>query len=167
MGCHFRSKTQSILLVIERYTELVEQPVKASFLQVEEDISVTMPSASSLLGDKLVAFAPSTIGYPYQPIARSGKEGEPRPIKVLKHLFDLGVLADLGENMAHTIATYDKIFQEQLKFRGADITMEAALDDTQDAAFWVSRVDGKKAPKNEPKLEYMTTSFKSYGVNGF
>jgi hypothetical protein len=149
------------------YVELVEQPVKVPFLQVEEDISVTMPSASSLLGDKLAAFAPSTIGYPYQPISRSGKEGEPRPIKVLKHLFDLGVLAELGENMAHTIGTYDKVFQEQLKFRGAGITMEEALNDTQDAAFWVSRVGGRKLPKGEAKLRYMAQGIKALGSHLF
>lgn len=144
------------------YAQLVEQRVEAPFLEIEEDVSVPMPSASCLLGDKLAAFAPSTIGYPYQPISRTGREGEPRPIKVLKHLFDLGVLAELGTNMTHTIRTYEKIFEEQLKFRGKafekqgiQISRDVALDDSQDAAFWAARVGGRRLPKGEAKLNFM------------
>lgn len=145
------------------YARLVEQPVQAQFLEIEEPISVQMPSACSLLGDKLATFAPSTIGYPYQPISRTGKEGEPRPIKVLKHLFDLGILAGIQTNMSETITTYGNVYKEQLKFRGSDITIDAALDDTQDAAFWVSRVGGRKLPKGEPKLDFMAKGINALG----
>ena len=149
------------------YATLVEQPLKAAFLEIEEEISVIMPNACSLLGDKLATFAPSTIGYPYQPISRTGKEGEPRPIKVLKHLFDLGVLAGLNLSIADTISTYERVFAEQLKIRGDHITMDAALDDTQDAAFWVSRVGGRRAPKDEPKLDFMAKGIRALASHLF
>jgi hypothetical protein len=150
------------------YAQLVEQPVRVSFLDLVEEIKVPMPSASCLLGDKLAAFAPSTIGYLYQPISRGGRETEPRPIKVLKHLFDLGVLAELGENMADAIASYERIFEEQLKFRadvfqqrGIEMTPDLALDDSQDAAFWAARVGGRRLPTNEDKLTFMQSGIRA------
>ena len=143
------------------YARLVEQPVQARFLVIEESITVQMPSACSLLGDKLATFAPSTIGYPYHPISRAGKEGEARPIKVLKHLFDLGILAGIQTNMRETITTYERIFEEQLKFRDNPISIDDALSDTQDAAFWVSRVSGRKLPKGEAKIEFMAKGIKA------
>ena len=150
------------------YAQLVEQTVRAPFLEQVEEITVPMPSASCLLGDKLAAFAPSTIGYLYQPISRSGRETEPRPIKVLKHLFDLSVLAELGTNMADAIASYERIFEEQLKFRadvfqqrGIEMTPDLALDDSQDAAFWAARVGGRRLPENENKLIFTQSGIRA------
>lgn len=149
------------------YARLIEQRVTFPNLEIKEEVTVQMPNASCLLGDKLAAFAPSTIGYPYQPISRSGREGEPRPIKVMKHLFDLGVLANLAENMADTHFTYGKVFEEQLRFREAFITRDEALDDTQDAAFWAARVDGRRAPENEKKLNFMRAGIRALGSHLF
>ncbi|MFP4260940.1 MAG: nucleotidyl transferase AbiEii/AbiGii toxin family protein [Opitutales bacterium] len=150
------------------YARIDEQPVRVPFLEQVEAIKVPMPSASCLLGDKLAAFAPSTIGYPYEPISRGGRETEPRPIKVLKHLFDLGVLAELGDNMTDAIASYERIFAEQLKFRadifqrrGIAMTPELALDDSQDAAFWAARVGGRRLAGNEKKLIFMQNGIRA------
>ena len=77
------------------YAKLITAPVKTSFLEIEEETRVNIPCASSLLGDKIAAFAPTTIGFPYQPIIRrTGDPGEPRPIKIVKHLFDIAELAE-------------------------------------------------------------------------
>lgn len=126
------------------YAALDEKPVRTTFLELEEEVKVFLPSPSSLLGDKVAAFAPSTIGYPYQPIvAATGEYGEQRPIKVVKHLFDIGVLAGEATDPAQTIATYRAIHAEQTKYRKLDCSLAEALADTQDAAFWVARGDGR------------------------
>lgn len=127
------------------YSRLVEAPVNASFLEIEEETRVRIPSASCLLADKVACFAPTTIGYPYDPIvAASGKTPEFRPIKVIKHLFDIGVLAEISTNAEETIATYRNIHAEQLRFRGAEFSLEDALKDTQQAAYHVCRLGGQK-----------------------
>ena len=139
-----------VIVAENPYAALTESPVQAGFLELEEAASVFLPSPSSLLGDKITAFAPSTIGYPYQPlVASTGAPSEQRPIKVLKHLFDIAVLAELASNLDEAEATYRAIHAEQVKYRGLSCTMAEALEDTQDAAFWVSRVDGRPPEENE------------------
>ena len=68
---------------------------------------------------------------------------EPRPIKVIKHFYDNGVLADIATDAGEAIATYRKIHAEQIKFRGTSHTLEDALHDSQMAAYHVCRVGGK------------------------
>lgn len=127
------------------YARTIEAPVNASFLEIHEETRVRIPSASCLLADKIAAFAPTTIGYPYYPIvAATGLPTEPRPIKVIKHLYDIGVLADLAADTGETITTYRNIHAEQIKFRGVDHSLEDTLRDTQMAAYHVCRIGGQK-----------------------
>jgi hypothetical protein len=139
-----------VIMAENPYAAVAERTVEAGFVEIEEAVSVFLPSPSSLLGDKIAAFAPSTIGYPYQPlVAATGEPSEQRPIKVVKHLFDIAVLAELAGNMLEAEVTYRAIHAEQVKYRGLACTMAEALADTQDAAFWVSRVDGRPPEENE------------------
>lgn len=127
------------------YAQTIEATVNASFLEIEEETRVRIPTASSLLADKIAAFAPTTIGYPYYPIvAATGLPSEPRPIKVIKHLYDIGVLADIATDPGEVIATYRNIHAEQIKFRGTDHTLDDSLHDTQIAAYHVCRIGGKR-----------------------
>jgi hypothetical protein len=127
------------------YARTIEATVNASFLEISDETRVQIPTASCLLADKIAAFAPTTIGYPYYPIvAATGLPTEPRPIKVIKHLYDIGVLADIATDTGEVIATYRNIHAEQIKFRGTDHTVEDALRDTQMAAYHVCRIGGKK-----------------------
>lgn len=142
------------------YAKVEQKSLARDFIVLNEDITVPIPSASSLLGDKLASFSPSTIGYPYEPITRSGDPGEPRPIKVIKHLFDLGELASIADDFVETIETYRKILPEQNLIRETDFTIDECLDDTQDAAFWVSRIGGRKLPP-EPKLDFLAKGIRA------
>lgn len=127
------------------YARLVKTPVNASFLEIEKETSVFIPSASCLLADKVACFAPTTIGYPYDPIvAASGKAPEFRPIKVIKHLFDIGILAEIATDAAETITTYRNIHAEQLRFRGGEFSLEDALKDTRQAAYHICRLGGQQ-----------------------
>lgn len=135
------------------YAQIEEVLIRTDFIELEEEVFARVPSASSLLADKLAAFAPTTIGYPYQPIgARTGLPGEPRPIKVIKHLYDLGELASLPINLTETLTTYDRILAEQLEFRKGDWTREQTLDDSQEAAFLISRIGGKRFKPSERSI---------------
>lgn len=131
------------------YAEIEVRTVLTPFIRIDEDVRVVMPTASSLLGDKLATFAPATIGYPYQPIiAATGEPGEPRPIKVVKHLFDVGELAGVAGNLSQTVETYRRVHAEQLRYRNSAWSIDQTLDDTQDASFWVGRLDGSPLEEN-------------------
>ena len=139
-----------VIVAESPYAAVAEKPVRAGFLELEGEVSVFLPSPSSLLGDKMAAFAPSTIGYPYQPlVAATGQLAEQRPIKVVKHLFDIGVLAELAGNMLEAEATYRAVHAEQVKYRGLACTGAETLADTQDAAFWASLIDVGPPEENE------------------
>lgn len=134
------------------YVRTIEAPVNASFLEIGGETLVRIPTASCLLADKIATFAPTTIGYPYQPIiAASGKPSEPRPIKVIKHLYDIGILAEIATDAGEAIATYRNIHAEQIKFRGTAHTLEDALHDTQTAAYHVCRIGGPKQNAANPQ----------------
>lgn len=127
------------------YAKLIKAPVTTSFLEIEEETYVNIPCASSLLGDKIAAFAPTTIGFLYEPIIRrTGDPGEPRPIKIVKHLFDIAELTNLASDANAIISTYTAIHAEQLEFRTGEWSIEETLADTQRAAYHVCRLGGSK-----------------------
>ncbi len=136
------------------YAATEEKVLRASFFEIEEEVQVTVPTADCLLADKLACFAPSTIGYPYQPIiARTGAPADPRPMKVVKHLFDVGELATSAGNLANAVQTYHAVHAEQVRWRGGDWTIDQTLDDTQDAAFWVCRRD-LMPPESHERIDF-------------
>lgn len=142
-----------VIVADSPYASVESRIVQTGFIEVDDEVSVLLPSPSSLLGDKMAAFAPSTIGFPYQPmVAATGEPSEQRPIKVVKHLFDISVLAGMAGNIAETQATYRAVHTEQVKYRALDCGLAEALTDTQDAAHWVSRVDGRPPEENEKTI---------------
>jgi predicted nucleotidyltransferase component of viral defense system len=68
-----------VLFIENPYSETVKLPIKSDLLKTQEPyLFVTIPSANSILGDKITAFAPNTTGIKYN----SGKE-----IEIIKQLF--------------------------------------------------------------------------------
>ena len=131
-----------VLVQASPYPVIENREVRTSFVEVENPVKVKIPSINCLLGDKLSAFAPTTIGVLYQPYhKKTGEATEPRPIRVMKQLFDVGELFAVADNLPVVAETYRRIFTEQNKFRGGKFTVEHALDDTLDAAYWLSQTD--------------------------
>jgi len=137
-----------VLAAENPYAALVEKELNAGFVEPVESVTLPLPSVSSLLGDKLAAFAPGTIGFPYQRVSRKGEDLPPLPGYVVKHLYDLGQLAGLADTLADTVATYDRIHAEQCEWRGPH-DRNACLDDTQSAARFASRVSDFKTKSTE------------------
>jgi len=99
------------------YAATEAKVVRASFFEIEEEVQVRVPTADCLLADKLACFAPSTIGYLYQPIVVStGAPGDPRPMKVVKHLFDVGELSIIAGNLNDAVQTYRAVHAKQLRW---------------------------------------------------
>ena len=72
----------------ECHLPLTVKPILTPFIEVEEEVTVTIPTVEGLLGDKLTAFSPNTIGVPFE-----NRNGESQSMQVAKQLFDVGFLA--------------------------------------------------------------------------
>jgi predicted nucleotidyltransferase component of viral defense system len=107
------------------YVETIEKEIKNEFLLTTgAEITVVVPSADCILGDKLTAFAPHTTGIPV---------GVGKSLEIAKQLFDVATLTDVMKNHEIMRCTYDNAVAEELAFRGLDIGKEEVLMDTINA----------------------------------
>ena len=114
--------------------QVVERPIQTSFLKPEREIKVKLPTVESLLGDKLTAFAPTTVG-----VQLRTPEGQPGDVmQVTKQLFDIGVLFDAATNYAEVAATYDAVHRLESEYRGNKHSRDACLADTFQACLAVT-----------------------------
>lgn len=139
------------------YHKLEERIVSTSFLELSDATKVSLPCASSLLADKVATFAPTTIGYPYKPLGGLGHPSDPRPIKVVKHLFDIGELAPLATDLEALRKTYASVHAEQTIYRNGSWTIKETLQDTRDAAYNVCRIGGPKQNQNNAEAQHHRT----------
>lgn len=133
-----------VLVTKSPHPVIEEKVVIADFVELEREVKVRIPSVNCLLGDKLAAFAPKTIGVLYQPYSKkTGEPTEPRPIRVMKQLFDVGELFAAATDLGAIASSYRQHFEEQNSYRGGKFTQEDALEDTLSAAYSLSQIDFK------------------------
>ena len=78
----------------------------------------------------------------------------------MKQLFDVGELFAVADNLQVVGETYHRIFTEQNRYRGGKFTIQQALEDTLDAAYWLSQTGLL------PKIENKKTEFFRRGKEG-
>jgi len=115
-------------------------PIKHDIFQVEKEILVKVPTVNSLFGDKLTAFAPSTIGILYD---------KNRSMQIIKQLFDLGELFHWITDCKEVAKSYDAFGQIASKYKGQKYTRNDTLDDTIDASYLISQLDLRGAIEND------------------
>lgn len=128
-----------VLFAKNYYASTVEKSINNELIQViDPDISVTVPSANCILGDKLTAFAPRTTGIGFQ-----------KDLEVIKQLFDVATLIDEITKFSEVKDTYRRVVRSEIEYRGIDIEPEDALKDTiQACACIISR--GRIKPEEYP-----------------
>ena len=95
---------------------------------IEPYAKVQIPDTNNILGDKLTAFAPSTIGVPYHKGNKlCGKE-------IIKQLYDIGNLFDLVTDITAVTQAYHTIAEREITYRGLECTIDEVLQDTMDTA---------------------------------
>jgi len=122
-------KPQKILLDIlfeeNCYIETKEIPIKSPLLKTDGiEVNVTVPTIDCILGDKLTAFAPNTIGVPYE------KKGIGRELEVAKQLYDVSNLFDVFSDLKIVKDTYNKIALKEFDYRNMKQSTLFSLDDT-------------------------------------
>lgn len=92
-----------VLFADNHYPTVIERTLETEWLlQNDKPVIVRTPDINSITGDKLTAFAPNTIGVPYN--MEKGKE-------IMKQLFDVGCLFHLLTDME----VFKKSFTESAK----------------------------------------------------
>ena len=123
-----------VLFEENHYSKLWQKEIKNEIVLTKgEPIYVNIPSPESLLGDKLTAFAPKTIGV--RPITeKSDGKIIDKKVEVIKQFFDVASLYDFIDNFNDVIISYNKTAESELKYRGLKISIKDCLMDTFEAA---------------------------------
>jgi hypothetical protein len=117
--------------------------IVAPFFIAEREVKVSIPSIDSLLGDKLTAYAPNTIGILHHARRRTD---------IVKQLFDVAALFDAASDLSIAAEVYEALHAKQLKYRNASFTLEDTLNDTIETGFLYSQLDLKGGTRNEHGL---------------
>lgn len=123
-----------VLFEENHYSKIWQKEIKNEIVITKgKPIYVNIPSPESLLGDKLTAFAPKTIGV--RPLVeKSDGKIIDKKVEVIKQFFDVALLYDLVDNFNDVIISYNKTAESELKYRGLEISIKDCLMDTFKAA---------------------------------
>ena len=123
-----------VLFEDNHYAELIQKEIKNNLLLTDgEPVFVTIPSVNSILGDKLTAFAPHTIGIRPHYEKENGAIVD-KKIEVIKQFFDVASLFDYATDMELISKTYKSTAYSELKYRGLNIDYETCLKDSYNEA---------------------------------
>lgn len=118
-----------ILYEENHYKRLVEKEISNELLLTDgENLKVTVPTIDCMLGDKMTAFAPHTIGIPI----RNNKDME-----VIKQFFDVAMLVEHIDRFEDVLDTYYAVSQTEIGYRGIECTGKNALEDSLLAAICI------------------------------
>ncbi|MBP93061.1 MAG: hypothetical protein CMC55_02960 [Flavobacteriaceae bacterium] len=138
-----------ILYTPNPYPELMEIPIAHDWIQTTGTVTaVLMPTFDAILGDKLTAFAPKTTGILYS---------KNRPVEIIKQLFDVAFLMDNITDLKVVQNSYNKVVDEEIKFRKLEVSAKQVLEDTQGACFVLSTRDA-----NSEEFKHL-----QLGINNF
>ena len=111
------------------YPRTVEKEVAVPFIVATgEKTYVSIPSHESILGDKLTAFAPTTIGV--NPFATSLRKPIDNRLQVMKQFYDIARLCDYISNLNEVFDSYRKCQEFENVFRDTKYTIRETLLDT-------------------------------------
>ncbi|KQC06524.1 MAG: hypothetical protein APR54_01610 [Candidatus Cloacimonas sp. SDB] len=106
-----------------RFPKIEEKEIKCDLLETDEALIVKIPTVESLLGDKLTAFAPDTIGIPLE-------DDTFRPVNVIKQLFDISLLFDAANDLQEINEAYNMSHKLNCEIRDQHFKIDETLNDT-------------------------------------
>ena len=118
------------------YPETTEKAIKAKWIETEVETNVIVATIDAITGDKLTAFAPNTIGIPYE------KGGRLATMEICKQLFDLSKLFERISNMKTVAASFYAFAKQEIEYRKEShpgLTPEQVLRDTIDTCVIITK----------------------------
>ena len=122
-------KEESVLLdVVKDECKLptADIEIKCGIIETENNKSVAIPTIEALLGDKLTAFAPTTIGVHF-----NKPNGDDNELQVIKQLFDVGELFNNVTDITKVKEAYLINFKTENGYSDNRFTIEEVLNDTK------------------------------------
>ncbi len=150
------------------YPSLVQAPIVNEWIQTDKDIvTVQIPSADAITGDKLTAYAPNTVGIRFRVEHADGGVTE-KQMEVMKQLFDLGILFDRITNLNHFRKSFDVTVQKEIAYRaGQNITIADILNDIINTSLMIASLGKFFDEKGDfPHIAKGLGQLKSYIYNG-
>ena len=91
--------------------------INTGLFDIETELSVKTPTIEGLLGDKLTAFAPNTIGVPFET-----KNGNSMVMQVVKQLYDIGELFDIANNFNNISIAFKTTYTKEAGYKDNDFS---------------------------------------------
>jgi len=151
-----------VLIEDTMYPDIISVPISSKWIEIEEEILVNIPSIDCIVGDKLTAFAPNTIGIPYE------KSGQSTSMEICKQLFDLSSLVDRIKDVKLVSRTYHLFAEKEIAYRQNELLISDTLSDTINTCLTIAkRGNGSELEKaNFNKLQNGIKAFKSFLMSG-
>lgn len=112
-------------------TELV--PIDSPFIKLEgEPVMVRVPAKEDILGDKLTAFGPDSIGIPRFKGERNCN------LEIIKQMYDVSRLFENVEDFSHTYETFLKVSGVELGYRHLEGQIDRYYEDVRATALCIS-----------------------------
>ena len=137
------------------YKKIVDKDIsKLPLVFSGSDMVVWVPTPEGLLGDKMTAVSPKTMGIPLN---------EKRAMEVLKQVIDLGELFKLASDIDDIRRSFSKTAEQENGFRGTAYSVEEVLDDVTDLAFKYSQSLLKGADNSFPDIALINDGLNKVG----
>lgn len=149
------------------YTNTIQQKIDNEWISTSDPYSlVAIPTVNAILGDKLTAFAPATIGVPYW----LGDENKTdKSIEIIKQLHDVSLLIDHCSDLEETWLVFNQIAARQIGYRKLQIGLNEVVEDIFSTAITIAKRDKNK---EEPfvsrfnELQQGISKFGTYLITG-
>ena len=120
------------------YTNTQKLHIDSPFLKQEgAPLMVTVPAKEDILGDKLTAFGPNSIGIPYYKEERDGNMRR-CSLEIIKQLFDISRLFEVVDDFKPTYHSFLKVSNVELGYRGLEGQITKYFDDVRESALCLS-----------------------------
>jgi len=107
---------------------------------------VRIPTPEGLLGDKMTAVSPNTMGISLN---------EKRSMEVLKQIIDLGELFNIANDVDDFRQSFNSTAEQENGFRGTSYSINEVVDDTLDIAFKYSQSLLSGADNSFPEIAFI------------
>lgn len=157
-----------VLFEAHGYPALVQAPIVNEWIQTDANhVAVQIPSADSITGDKLTAYAPNTTGIRFRVEHPDGGVTE-KQMEVMKQLFDIGILFDRLSHLPHFSESFHTTVQKEIAYRGqAGMTAGHVLNDIIDTSLMIASLGKFFDPGGHyPHITTGLAQLKSYIYNG-
>lgn len=147
------------------YVGLTKHKINSHFVETDNPyLEVNIPSIDEMLGDKLTAFAPKTIGILYT----RPNQIRSKHVEIIKQLYDVAKLFDNMNDISLVKEIYIKVANVQIKNRNLSLNYDDTLKDSIEACKLIITQNRKENDnENYAILKKGYEGFKHYTVNDF